>query len=78
MDPITVVGFVAAVAQLIDVTSKVVNYFNDVKNAPKERAKVAREATGLLALLTDLRYRLEDTTSTDSWFTGLRSLGGEG
>lgn len=78
MDPITIVGFVAAVVQLIDVTSKVVNYLNDVKDAPKDRAKLAREATGLLALFTDLRYRLEETTSTDPWFNGLRSLAGEG
>lgn len=76
MDPITVVGFVVAVVQLIDVTSNVVKYFNDVKNAPKDRARLAREAVGLLGLLIDLRYRVEETTSTDPWFTGLRSLGG--
>lgn len=78
MDPITVVGFLASVVQLIDVTSKVVKYFNDVKNAPKDRGKLAREATGLLALFTDLRYRVEETTSIDPWFIGLRSLGEEG
>lgn len=77
MDPITVVGFVAAIVQLIDVTSKVVNYFNDIKDAPKDRAKLSREAGGLLALLIDLRYRVEETTSTNPWFAGLRSLGGE-
>lgn len=78
MDPITAVGFIAAVVQLIDVTSKVVSYFNDVKDAPKDRAKLAREATGLLALFTDLRYRVEETNSNDPWFTGLRSLGAHG
>lgn len=76
MDPITIVGFVASVVQLIDITSKAVSYFNDVKNAPKERAKLAIETTSLLALFTDLRYRVEETTSTDPWFAGLRSLGG--
>lgn len=78
MDPITVVGFLAAVVQLIDVTSKAVIYFNDVKNAPKERAKLAREATNLLSLFTELRYRVEETAATDPWFAGLRSLGGQG
>ena len=74
-----VVGFLAAVVQLIDVTSKVVNYFNGVKNAPKDRAKLAREATGLLLLFTDLRCRVEEVnTSTDPWFTSLRSLGEAG
>ena len=78
MDPISVVGFVAAVIQLIEVTSKVVSYFNDVKDAPKDRAKLAREAAGLLLLFTDLRYRMEETAPTDPWSTGLRSLGGKG
>lgn len=78
MDPITIVGFVAAVVQLIGVISKVVDSFNDMKDAPKNRAKLVREATGLLALFADLRYRVEETASTDPWFTGLRSLGAEG
>lgn len=78
MDPITVVGFVAAVVQLIDATSKALNYLNDVKDAPKDRAKLAREATGLLSLFTDLRYRVEDANSADPWFVGLRSLGEHG
>ena len=78
MESITIVGIVAAVVQLIDVTSKAVNYLNDVKDAPKDRAKLAREATNLLSLFTELRYRVEETTSTDPWFAGLRSLGGEG
>lgn len=45
----------------MNVTSKVVTHLNDVKDAPKERAKLVREATRLLALLTDLRYRVEET-----------------
>ena len=63
MDPISAVGLAASVVQLIDVTAKAVRYFNEVKDAPKERAKLAREATGLLSLLTDLRYRIEDVDS---------------
>lgn len=78
MDPITIVGFVAAVVQLIDVTCKAINYFNGAENARKVRAKLAREASNLLSLFTELRYRVEEKTSTDPWFTGLRSLGGEG
>lgn len=79
MDPITAVAFLATVVQLIDLTSKVVRYFNDIKDAPEDRAKLAREATGLLALLTDLRYQMEEkNTSTSLWFADLRSLGKEG
>lgn len=43
MDPITATAFPAAVVQLIAVTSKVVGYFNDVKDAPKDRAKLAEK-----------------------------------
>ena len=78
MDPVTVVGLAAGIVQLIGATTKAIKYLNDVKNAPKDRATLAREATSLLALLTDLRYRLEEAKSTDPWFTGVRSLGVEG
>ena len=78
MEPITVFGLLTAITQLIDVTSKVINYFNGVKDAPKDRAKLVREATSLLLLFTDLSCRVEENVSADLWFTGLRSLGGEG
>lgn len=35
MDLLTIIGLVEAVEQLIHVTSKVVNYFNDVKDPSK-------------------------------------------
>jgi hypothetical protein len=65
MDPVTVIGLVAGIVQLIDTTTKAIKYINDVKDAPRDRARLAREATSLLALLTDLRYRLEESKSTD-------------
>jgi hypothetical protein len=77
MGPVTAVGLVASIAQLIDTTSQAIKYLNDVKDAPKDRAKLAREATSLLALLTGLRYRVEEANSTDPWFTGACSLGVE-
>ena len=78
MDPVSVVGLVATITQLIDTTSKVIRYLNDAKSAPQERAELAREVTNLLPLLTDLRYRTEDASSTDPWFAGLQSLSGKG
>lgn len=78
MDPITVVGFLAAIVQLIDITSKAVNFFNSLKDAPTDRMKLRREAANLLPLFMDLRDRVEGTTSEDPWFTGLRSLGRDG
>lgn len=55
MDPVTVVGLAASIVQLIDATTTVIKYLNDVKDAPKDRATLAREGSGLLALFTDLR-----------------------
>jgi hypothetical protein len=75
MDPITAVGLIASIAQIIDATTKVLRYLNDVKNAPKARAQVAQEASLLLALLTSLRYRLEDTNAKDPWVQGVMTLG---
>ena len=75
MDPITAVGLIASIAQIIDATTKVLRYLNDVKNAPKARARVAQEASLLLALLTNLRYRLEDTNAKDPWVQRVMTLG---
>ena len=77
MDPITAVGLAASIAQLFDATTTAIKYLNDVKDAPKDRATLAREGSSLLALFTDLRYRVEEAQLTDPWFTGVRSLGGE-
>ncbi|MCJ1245285.1 hypothetical protein MMC30_002488 [Trapelia coarctata] len=78
MDPVTAVGLAVNIATLIQLTLQIVQYINDVADAPKERAKLAREATSLLVLFTDLRYRLEEVeTLTDPWFRGVRSLGSE-
>ena len=75
MDPITIAGLVASIVQLISATATVVQYLNDIKDAPKDRARLAREASNLLALLTNLRYRVEEAKSTEPWFTDIRSLG---
>jgi hypothetical protein len=75
MDPVTLAGLAASIVQLIDATTTVIKYLNDVKDAPKDRATLAREGSSLLALFTDLRYRVEEAKPTDPW---LRSLGVKG
>jgi membrane-bound lytic murein transglycosylase B len=74
MDPVTAVGLAASVVQLIDTTLKVIQYANDVKNASKDQAKLAIEATSLLSLLMSMRYDLEQTPLDEKWFEGIRSL----
>lgn len=76
MDLVTAVGLAVNVATLIQVTLQIVQYINDVGNAPKDRATLAREATSLLVLFTNLRYQLENIeTLNDPWFRGIRSIG---
>ena len=78
MDLITVVGLTATIVQLIDATAKAIKYLNDVKDAPKDRATLARETSSLLVLCTDLRYTVEEVELTGRWFAGVHSLGIEG
>jgi hypothetical protein len=74
MDPLSATASIIAVLQI---SSKVVGYLNDVKDAPKDRAKCAIEATNLNSLLTTLRFRLEEGGSNTSWYTAVRALGVE-
>jgi hypothetical protein len=78
MDPVTAIGLVANIIQLIDATTTAIKYLNDVKDAFKDRATLAREAANLLVLLMDLRCRVEEAEPTDPCFIGVRSLGGKG
>ena len=75
MDPITGLDLAVNIIQIIDTTTKAVKYLNDVKDAPKDRALLAQEATSTLVLLTQLGYRLEGTNTIDPWHVGIRSLG---
>jgi hypothetical protein len=73
MDPLTAVSLLASVVQLIDATTKAVNYLNDVKNAPRDRAR--QEAVSLLALLTRLRYDMDEADEVCPRYQGVRLLG---
>ena len=73
-DPLSLTASIIAV---IDLTSKVVKYLNDVKNASKERAKCAIEAAYLQSLLLNLRFRIEEESSSELWLTTVKSLSSE-
>ena len=72
MDPLSVTASIIAVLQL---TTNVISYINDVKNAPKELSQFAIEASSLYALLTQLKYRVDDSKSSDAWFASVRAMG---
>lgn len=71
MDPISAAASIITVIQL---SSKVVGYLNDVKDASKDRAKCMIEVTNVNCLLTTLRFRLEDGDSSTPWYTSVRAL----
>jgi hypothetical protein len=72
MDPLSTTASIIAVLQL---TATLVNYANDVKDAPKDRALFAKEAMNLASLLTNLRYQLEEERSNEAWHKEAISLG---
>ena len=75
MEPIS---FTASIVTIIQLTGTIVGYLNDVKDAPKDRARCATEASNLFNLLNRLRYRLEDADIAQPWYTATRALAVEG
>lgn len=71
MDPLSITAGIIAIIQL---TSKVIEYLNDVKGASKHRAQCAIEASNLYNLLVNLRYRLEEGSADIPWYTAVRAL----
>ncbi len=71
MEPISLTASIIAIVQL---TGTVVNYLNDVKDAPKDRNRCAIEASNLFNLLNNLKYRLEEAGENGSWYTTVRAL----
>jgi hypothetical protein len=74
MDPLSGTGSIIAVLQL---SAKVLGYLNDVKDASKDRAKCAVEASNIHSLLFNLRFRLEEGSADAPWYTAVRALGVE-
>jgi hypothetical protein len=72
MDPLSLTASIIAILQL---TSTVINYLNDLKNASKDQARCATEASNVYCLLINLKYRLEEAKSENaSWHTAVRLL----
>ncbi|RYO96288.1 hypothetical protein DL765_011625 [Monosporascus sp. GIB2] len=74
MDPLSVTASIVAILQL---TSKAIEYLHDVKDASKDRARCAIEASNLYSLLVTLRFRLEEGNANEPWCTSVRALGVE-
>ncbi|KAF1955604.1 hypothetical protein CC80DRAFT_549295 [Byssothecium circinans] len=71
MDALSATASIIAILQL---SAKFLTYLNDVKDAPKDRARCAIEASNLHSLLLSLRFRLEEGGSSQPWYTAVRAL----
>jgi hypothetical protein len=71
MDGLSAAASVIAVLQL---TVSVIGYLNDVEKATKECRQCTIEASNLLSLLTNLRYRIEQGQDGAPWFTAVRAM----
>jgi hypothetical protein len=71
MDPLSATASIIATLQL---SAKVLTYLNDVKDASKDRAQCAIEVSNLYSLLANLRFRLEEGSASQSWYTAVRAL----
>jgi hypothetical protein len=74
MDPLSITASIIALLQL---TSTVIGYLNDVKDASTDRARCALEASNLYNLLVTLRFRLEEGRSNEPWYAAVLALGVE-
>jgi hypothetical protein len=59
MDPVSAVGLVASILQLVAAFKSVTDLGRDAVNAPKEQRALFREVQNLEPLLTDLQRRLQ-------------------
>ncbi|KIM72175.1 hypothetical protein PILCRDRAFT_828843 [Piloderma croceum F 1598] len=76
-DPITLIGLVASVLQLVDTATTVYDYAGDVKNAPREQRELSSEYASLKPLLEELQKRerqVDQSNPNDPRVTGMRRL----
>ena len=62
--------------QLVGVAGKAIKYLNEIKNAPRERFRLAQELNSLYGILIELQSREDEANAKgdDEWLKGFRSL----
>ncbi|KAJ7112303.1 hypothetical protein C8R44DRAFT_677276, partial [Mycena epipterygia] len=68
------VGFVTSVVALVQGAGALLEYIQDVKDGPNERAELLRGVAALPGLLTSLKDQFDNTPPTTAWATATRSL----
>jgi hypothetical protein len=72
MDPLSMTASIIAILEL---TSSLTSYINDVRHATREQKRVAVEASNFYSLLTSLRFRVEEARADEPWFNQVKLLG---
>jgi hypothetical protein len=75
-DPVTLIGLVASVVQLVQTGTTVCNYLNDVKNASEEQRGLSHELNCIGPLLEELQKRVlvDLSNPNDPRVIGMRRL----
>src|ERR1700755_2026629 len=71
MDPLSMT---ASIITVLELTTTLTGFINDVRHATREEAKVGIEASSIYSLLTSLRFWVEGARSDDTWFTQMKLL----
>lgn len=75
MDPLSVT---ASIVTILDLACKLMQYANSIRKASRERVQVAREASAIYSLLIQLRSRVEQCHTNESWFNEAKLLATKG
>jgi len=70
-----VFGLIAAVIQTTEAVSTAVKCISEMRDAPEDRARFAKEAGFLLELLVRFKSKAETTDPSDAWFQRFCFLG---
>lgn len=65
----------ASIIAILELTTTLNGFINDVLYATREQAKVAIEASNLHSLLASLRFRVDGARSDDAWLIQAKLLG---
>jgi hypothetical protein len=69
------VGFAASLVSLVQLTSDIVSYLKDVKDAHEDRATIYDELIALRTLLAPLEKRVRRSQAEDPWLSSVCALG---
>lgn len=71
MDPLSVSASIIAIVKL---TGDLLGYLNDVKDAAKDRERLALEISNVSNLLVNLNYRINEASAGNEWYTAVKAL----